>query len=292
MLKKVYLSESIEDSLFEIRKDFKDIDLRYCTDLSFDQFIHLHQPNLLNNFKVTGFVGVEKYNSDLLVGVLDSDIQVDVVWIIGKLDKRKKFYKKIKKNISIEECKDLSAKKAKKAFIKKIFQEFNVSTKYLEYFLKVSSDSKQSIYNEIRKFSKVVSILPEEEALRSISVYNANFDVLDFISAVFSGNIDDSYLFAKKIENVPIPVVRATLIKRLNSYIALSAGNLDQAKKYWDRNGYYVNQDMLVSNKYGFENLLEITNYVDKVFGNFLNSDNSFLRFTKLMDFIQERRVY
>lgn len=290
MLKKVFLSESLDNSLFEVKGDFKDINIQYCTDLSFDQFIMMHQPNLLNTSGITCFIGVDKFKSDKLLAMLEADFQTNVVWVIGKLDKRKKLYKRLKKISNIEECSDLAVKKSKKAFLKKIFKEFNISTKHLDFFTMVSADNKQSVYNELRKFSIALKVMTEEEALGSVSIYKANFDVLDFITSLFECK-DDCYLFAKKVETVPIQVLRATLIKRLNSYIALSLGNLDQAKTHWDRNGYYVQHDRSVANKYGFQNLLDITDYIDKVFSNFLTSDNSFLRLTKLIYFIEERRL-
>jgi len=290
MLKKVFISESLDSSLFEVRNDFENIKLQYCSDLSFEQFVLMHQPNLLNTSGVTGFVGVDKFDAVKLLSILEAPFQTEVIWVVGKLDKRKKLYKRLKRLSNLEECVDLSVKKSKKAFLKKLFKEFNISVKHLDFFTMVSSDNKQSVHNELRRFSTALEVMSEEEALGSVSIYKANFDVLDFITSLFEGR-EDCYLFAKKIETVPIQVLRATLIKRLNSYIALSLGSLDQAKIHWDRNGYFISQDRAVANRYGFQNLLDITDYIDKVFSNFLDSDNSFLRLTKLIYFIQERRL-
>ena len=75
MLKKVFIAESLDSSLFEVRNDFKNIKLQYCSDLSFDQFVLMHQPNLLNTSGVTGFVGVDKFNSDKLLLMLEAGFQ-------------------------------------------------------------------------------------------------------------------------------------------------------------------------------------------------------------------------
>lgn len=291
MLKKVYHSKDLDNCVYELKQDFPDVDMVYCSEITFDEFCLLHNLTLLNENTITAFVGVDTFGVQNLLNVLNAPIEVEVCWLFKKVDKRTKVYKLLKSQSTVEECVGLSDARKKKSFVSKCFKESKISTKFLSYFLQVCSDSKPIVLREVLKFKVALEVLPEKQALRSLTLHKVDSHTLNFVSSLFNGTEVHSVLLASRVSHVPTQVLTATLLKRLQSLIYLSIGQEIEAKNYWDRRGYYLNEDVKCANRVGYSALLKSYTYVDQVFGNFLTKDSEYLRLLKLIRFIYSLRI-
>ena len=286
MLKKIYVSSLLEDGLLESKRDFPDANTVYCTDMSFEDFCLQHQYSLFDSSRVKLLVGIDHFPAEKLANLVDSEIEVECCWILKSLDKRTKLYKRLNAKSNVEFCSTLDKKRDRKSFISEEMKSLGIPKQYLTEVMNVSSESKATTHKELVKFSKALGSMSEREALKTLTLYKSNSSTLEFISTLFKGTEFESYSMVRRIDNVPMPIVSSTLQKRLMSLIFLAKGDQASAKKYWDRNGYYLKEDIRVANKMGLKKLLKIYLYVDTVYSDFIRKDSEHLRLLKLIRYI------
>jgi hypothetical protein len=286
VLKKVYISEPLEEGLFECKQDFPDASIYYCSELNFDDFCLAHQYSLFDDGMEKVFVGVDHYPAEKLLSLLEDGIEVPVNWIFKSLDKRTKLYKKFKTCSNIEEVYPLVKAKDKKEFIEQCFDELEISNKFLDQVYYISSDNRANIRRDLFKFKTALSVMSEEEAIHSLTFYKADSKTLDFISSLFSDSEFTTAKLARKIDKVPVPVVTSTLLKRLLSLIFLSKGDVKSAQMFWDKRGYFLNKDRSIAKQLGTKRLLEIYLYVDSIFSDFFRKESNHLKLLKLIRFV------
>lgn len=290
MLKKVYFSKDIDNCVYELRRDFPESEVLYCSELDFNEFCLKHTYNLMSSNTVIALVGVDKFKSSDLLNLLASEIEADVCWALKKVDKRTKLYKRMKECSNVEECLDLEDNRRKKSFITSRFKEKGISTKYMGRFLQVCSNSKAIIDRELDKLKIALEVLPESTALMSLTVHKVDSHTLNFVSSLFSGKEDDTIFLASRIAHVPLPVLSTILTKRLQSLIFLAIDCQDKAKEFWDHRGFYLKKDTACAKTIGYSNLLEIYSYVDSVFSDFTRKDSEYLKLSKLIRFVYSLR--
>lgn len=286
MLKKVYVSQILEDGLLESRRDFPDSETVYCSDMSFDEFCLQHQYGLFDSSTVKLLIGIDHFPLEKMTYLVDSDIESDCCWILKSLDKRTKLYKRIKATSNIEECISLDKRRDRKSFISKEMDSLSIPRKYLNEVLEVCADSKATVRSELVKFKNALNTLGEKEAVKSLTPYKSGTSILDFISTLFKSSEFEAASMVRRIDNIPMPVLASTLQKRVMSLIFLSKGDQNNAKKYWDRNGYYIREDIQIARKFGLKKLTSIYLYIDGVYSDFLRKDPQHLRLLKLIRFV------
>ena len=286
MLKKLYISELIDDGVYECREDFPACEFLYCSSMTFEDFCLLHQFDLFSGDLLKVFVGVSKFSNEQLSNLVQAGIESSCCWITKKMDKRTKLYKSLKDSTNIEVCESLTAKRTKKSFIKNLMRSLDIPTKLFETIYSTVSDDKTDVHKELGKLKVALGVLPESQALGVLTISKADSQTLDFIANLFNASELSSARFAARIPHVPVPVLTSTLCKRLLSLIFLSKGETVYAKTFWDRNGYYVRQDTEVATRIGYKSLLKIYRYVDRTYGNFMLKDSQELRLSKLVRYV------
>lgn len=286
MLKKVFISKILEDGLLEARRDFPNSITVYCSEMSFEDFCLQHQFSLFDSSSVKLLVGIDHFSTDSLANLTDSEIEVDCCWILSSLDKRTKLHKRISTRSNLEYCTSLDNKRDRKSFISQEMKSLGIPSKYQSQVLNVCSGSKATVHSELKKLKKALESLDEGEALKTLTFYKDDSSTLDFISTLFKGTELEAANLVKRVDQVPMPVIKSTLQKRLMSLIFLSKGDQKSAKNYWDRNGYYLREDLKLARKFGLKRLLDIYLYVDLVYADFLRKDPEHLRLLKLIRFV------
>lgn len=289
MLKKVYVSTLIEDGLLEARKDFPNSNTVYCSDMSFEDFCLQHQYSLFDSSDVKILVGLDGFPAEKMANLVDSEIEIECCWVVKSLDKRTKLYKRLDAKTNIEFCTTIEKKRDRKTFLSQQMRELGIPNQYLDEVMNVCPESKATARKELEKFSKGLNTLSEEDALKTLTLYKSNSSTLEFISTLFKGSEFEAYNMVRRIDNVPMPIISSTLQKRIMSLIFLSKGDQRSAKNYWDRNGYYIKDDLKLAKKFGKKKLIEIYLYVDSIYSDFIRKDPEHLRLLKLIRFIHSR---
>jgi DNA polymerase III delta subunit len=284
MLKKVYVSENPIDALSEVRRDFGKVKVFDYKELDENSLVSAHSKGLFNSGYISCFVGLDKLNEDTLFSILENGNLTEFVWIFSKLDKRKKIYKRLKAASSVEEFAPLVTNKREKAkFVGELLAANNIPRKYSEYFTSIASDNKLVMRTEAQKLRVALEVLNEDELRRCLCVYESNRDLLEFIDQLFSGNFYSAYGLTRRLISIPIYVIRSTLSKRITSFIYLSMGNSEAAKKFWDVRGYYVAKDTGVAKKFGTEAFLNLKVHLEEQFMDYMSSDDLLLKLNKLV---------
>jgi hypothetical protein len=269
MLVDAYIGKSVESMQYDIRKNNPGrIEFFYADQLDFSMFASLHQRSLLPLDRVRCFFNVDSLDKDKVFDLIPY-IDQKVIWCFKTLPKSRKIYKKLSKSVEVKTVLDLSKTADKRKFITSLIKEYKVDKASASILMRLSGDDKRSIDNEIFKFSVASQVLPKAEASRVLSSYDANYDLLNFMNCLF-GKPYEAYLYAEKVARSSSQFgLAAMLSKRIKYYIYLSLNDEEQARKYWNSSGYYLNQNKQEALNIGFLKLLKIHKLIDQTLTDF-----------------------
>jgi len=282
-----------EDSLkFDILEEYENVKFYYSSDLSKNAFVYLHNKSLLSNEKdIKCILNVEKIDTSILLKILQASVVVNVIWCFNKLDKRTKLYKYIKENFKVKESKELNNLKDKNLFIKKYLKRYNLPEKYLERINFSIIGDKFAIKTEIEKIS-LISKLGINKADELLSTYISEQDLFEFVSN-FISNTDRAYLYAIKFKDLNIDYMFKDFIfnllnKKIRSYIYLSIDKIEVAKKFWNTNNYYLDKEVSIAKKFGYNNFLKLYKLLKTLFLNYNENESLYYKLCYLIDFIMD----
>ena len=259
-LLKVYISEKMDEALFEAKVDFNgESEVVFIVDLS--NIRTLHQKNLFSDDRVKILCNVDKVKQEILLDILNQKIPERVVWLLSKIDKRTKLYKKLSSTSNVEFCKTLSNIKAKKLFIKGICKQLGIPSLVSE-LLDRSGESRSIIYQEALKAqaAKKAGIDPVDVLIDDTS----SLDCLYYIDSLLKKDVYKAIKYLRRMERKVAPrQISHTLLKRLLCYMFLCRGDPSSASSVWKLpNNEYFYKEMLNSAKtIGFQHLSQL--YLD-----------------------------
>ena len=281
MLKKVYIHKNIDDLIFEIRQDFGEVENIDVSDRRQEDLVKVHLPDLFKTNKIKAIVNLQEIDKDFLISLVEN-IKVDCVWGFTSLAKNTKLFKLLSTKVTVENVGDLSKKSDKIKFIKSLFYEYEIPNKYLNAILINLNDSKVTIYNEILKLRSLLDLgLGEDSIINSITSYDGNLDVMNFIDSLLNNRSEDTYKYSSKLVGLSSNLIHAVLHKRLLSLIYLSKDNEEEALKCWKYFGYFLQDAKALAKSLGFAKLSKLSIKVDSIFQNY-NTDLTY-KLSKLM---------
>jgi hypothetical protein len=291
MIKKVFIGES-SDAKYLVSEEFSTIKYVECTDLSFKDFIRLHQPSLFDSSLIC-FLNVDKLETDEELLELCSNVKTEVIWCFESLRKNSKLFKKLSSCSNVSVCEQLTKTQSKKDFIKTLLLKNSLPLKFQEIFVIDGPEDRLILKSEIEKFACLHAITRDEEVLKkAVCKFNGSLDTLEFVSHLLNRNIKLAYVYAIKVSNeAPAMVIAATILKKLKAMMYLSLGDVNSANLIWRHGNYYLDQAIKQAKGIGFTGLLNLYEYVDTEFSNPINNKDLMTRLSGLILHI-DRRLY
>ena len=287
-----YIYQEEEDFKYDILNSLEDISdcyegVTFIKDVEKEEFVDLHRSKLIPFTKISCILETEQYDKDLLL-ILIQKTEVDIVWGFKRLAKNTNVYKKLEKKTSVVRCTSLSKYKEKKIFVQALCKKHSVPFLYVDALMLLASSSKFTIENEILKLSYAIKCGLDNPA-EVLSTYEDSADVLNFTSCLFSDQAKAHFYIDKLVTyKTNYYLIQSILHKKLSYYLHLAWDNETGAKKYWNSNAYFLQQDKNFVDKYGKVKLLYTYKYFTRLFSTYFTDEEDLrLRLCQLLQFIQ-----
>ena len=286
MIKQVYISSNLDNLLYELETVSKNTSLIYSEDLSFPEIVSLHKKTLFNNDKLRCFLNLETVETTDLVKLLDSNIQLNVIWCFSKINKNSSLYKQLQGRCPIQTCSGVDTYQDRKKFITKLVKENKLDSTYIESFMKTTSSNKYLIKTEIESLSYLINVVKRPD-LTSTNIYALDSDIFKLVDAIINCNIEEFYFYFNKLESSLILLqFHSIILSKLKSLIFFSKNLDDLAQTSWKT--FDIKQTKALANKLGFQPLLKIYNYSDSLLGDFYSEKPLITRLCNIIFFISQ----
>ena len=261
LIQRVYIGKDESLIKYYIRKDIESVQFYDANLISVSEFLSLHHKKLISNESVSCIFNIDKLDKDLVLSLIPK-VQEKVIWCFYSLPKSRKVYKSLKEVTQIKSVSDLTSTREKKKFIESLRKEYGIPTKFKEDLLLYLPDDALSIESEVNKFAVALEALTEEEAVKTLTNFQSNYDLMNFCNYLFTDTEKACFYIdriAKKEEQYKIGSV---LLKRLKYLTYLALNDVNTAKTYWRGSDYFISQDKAVAKSVGFDNLLKAESVV------------------------------
>lgn len=285
-LQRIFVSEDLDDALFEIYWEFPNLTIH--TDLDLPRFFNLHKKTLFNLEDSVGLVVPTGLKYDDLLPALESKIDIDVIWIFDKLPKNGKLYKHLSKNYQVTFCSKLSKDQDKKAFISDLAKKLGVKRKLISEFIKKSGMNKRVIYQELVKLRAAQDVIPDP--LEVVIDDSDGLECFKFIDALFDKDEQQAIKLLSKLEKYePGYKVAAILAKKVMCLMLVCVGDTNQANKYFrlPNHNYFRNKIINQSKSAGLATLSSIHTKLQKEIITFSSKKPYFVLRQIVWDFCQ-----